>query len=140
MDWVGSTLHTTSEHGVSSITTADAHNSVTSSEIIPTRCNNCVYSSQWLYCYQYSTELTPPADLNGLVLFDKRRNLASAHVPSHFKHSLQQKRDTIHICREEGGVGDKEELCSSLDQISSESDKLFTVEHHSRHSARSDTR
>jgi len=30
MDWVGSTLHTTSEHGVSSITTADSHNSVTS--------------------------------------------------------------------------------------------------------------
>jgi len=27
MDWVASTLHTTSEHGVSSITTADAHTS-----------------------------------------------------------------------------------------------------------------
>jgi hypothetical protein len=27
MDWVGSTLHTTSEHGVSSNTTADAHTS-----------------------------------------------------------------------------------------------------------------
>jgi len=27
MEWVASTLHTTSEHGVSSITTADAHNS-----------------------------------------------------------------------------------------------------------------
>jgi len=25
MEWVASTLHTTSEHGVSSITTADAH-------------------------------------------------------------------------------------------------------------------
>jgi len=30
MEWVASTLHTTSEHGVSSITTADAHNSATS--------------------------------------------------------------------------------------------------------------
>jgi len=25
LEWVASTLHTTSEHGVSSITTADAH-------------------------------------------------------------------------------------------------------------------
>jgi hypothetical protein len=30
MEWVASTLHTTSEHGVSSITTADAHNSAAS--------------------------------------------------------------------------------------------------------------
>jgi len=27
MEWVASTLHTTSEHGVSNITTADAHTS-----------------------------------------------------------------------------------------------------------------
>jgi len=46
MQWVASTLHTTSEHGVSSITTADAAH---------------------LGCQQ-STELTPtPADLNGLI-------------------------------------------------------------------------
>jgi len=31
MEWVASTLHTTSEHGVSSITTADAHTSAASS-------------------------------------------------------------------------------------------------------------
>ena len=61
MEWVSSTLHTTSEHGVSSITTADAHT---------------------------STELTSPADLNGLVHFAERRNLVSARVPSHFKRSL----------------------------------------------------
>jgi len=30
MEWVASTLHTTSERGVSSITTADAHNSAAS--------------------------------------------------------------------------------------------------------------
>ena len=29
------------------------------------------------------------ADLNGLVCFVKRRNVVSAHVPSHFKRSLQ---------------------------------------------------
>ena len=33
MDWVASTLHTTSEHGVSSITTADAHTSAASSQL-----------------------------------------------------------------------------------------------------------
>jgi len=38
MEWVASTLHTASEHGVSSITTADAHTSAD----------------------QYSTELTTP--------------------------------------------------------------------------------
>ena len=33
MEWVASTLHTTSEHGVSSITTADAHASTASSRL-----------------------------------------------------------------------------------------------------------
>ena len=33
MEWVASTLHTTSEHGVSSITTADVHNSAASSRL-----------------------------------------------------------------------------------------------------------
>ena len=33
MEWVASTLHTTSEHGVSSITKADAHNSAASSRL-----------------------------------------------------------------------------------------------------------
>ena len=47
MQWVASTLHTTSEHGVSSITTADAHTSAASSRL------------KW----------RPPADLNGLVRY-----------------------------------------------------------------------
>jgi len=33
MEWVASTLHTTSEHGVSSITTADAHTSTAGSRL-----------------------------------------------------------------------------------------------------------
>jgi len=33
MDWVASTFHTTSEHGVSNITTADAHTSAASSRL-----------------------------------------------------------------------------------------------------------
>ena len=50
MEWVASTLHTTSEHGVSSITTADAHTSAASSR---------------LNCY--------PAVLNRLVHFFEKR-------------------------------------------------------------------
>jgi len=50
MQWVASTLHTTSEHGVSSITTADAHTSAASSRL------------NW----------RPPADLNGLVRFAQK--------------------------------------------------------------------
>jgi len=67
MQWVASTLHTTSEHGVSSITTADAHTSAASSRL----------------------KLHPPrADLNGLVRFAERRNLVSVRVPSRFRRSL----------------------------------------------------
>jgi len=66
MDWVASTLHTTSEYGVSSITTADAHTSAACSRL------------NW----------RPPVDLNGLVRFAERRNLISARVPSHFNSHL----------------------------------------------------
>ena len=52
MEWVASTLHTTLEHGVSSITTADAHTSAASSRL------------NW----------RPTADLNGLVRLAERRN------------------------------------------------------------------
>ena len=68
MEWVASTLHTTSEHGVSSITTADAHTSAASNRL------------NW----------RPAADLNWLVRFAERQNLVSARVPSHFKRSLQR--------------------------------------------------
>ena len=50
---VASTLHTTSEHGVSSITTSDAHTSAAGSPL------------NW----------RPPADLNGLVRLTETRNL-----------------------------------------------------------------
>jgi hypothetical protein len=65
MVWVASTLQTTSEHDVSSITTADAHASAADSR-----------------------RTDAPADLNGLVRFAERGNLVSAPVPSHFKRSL----------------------------------------------------
>jgi hypothetical protein len=67
MEWVASTLHTTSEHGVSSITTSDAH---TSARLPVVDLNDA------------------PAYLNGLVRFPERRNLVSERVPSHFKRSL----------------------------------------------------
>jgi hypothetical protein len=66
MKWVVSTLHTSSELGVSNITTADAHTSAAS--------NRLIYG---------------PANLNRLVHFAERRNLVSARVPSHFKRSLR---------------------------------------------------
>jgi hypothetical protein len=66
MEWVARTLHTTSEHCVSSITTADEHNSAASSRL----------------------KLTPHAGLNGLVPLAERRILVSARVPSHSKRSL----------------------------------------------------
>jgi hypothetical protein len=68
MEWVASTLHTTMEHAVSSITTADAHTPLSSSQM-----NWCP---------------PPPSDLNGFKRFAERQNLVSAHVPSHFKCSL----------------------------------------------------
>ena len=51
MQWVASTLHTTSEHGVSNITTADARTSAASSRL------------NWRPL---------PADLNGLVRFARK--------------------------------------------------------------------
>ena len=80
MEWVASTLHTTSEHDVFTITTADAHTSAASS-----RLNWC------------------PRRFIGLLHFAERRNLVSARVPSHFKRSLQNSnppalkiRDKVH--------------------------------------------
>ena len=67
MEWLASTLHTTSEHGVSIITTADAYNSAASSRLT------------WR-----------PRHLNWLVRFAERRNLVSAYVSSHFKCSLKE--------------------------------------------------
>jgi hypothetical protein len=66
MELVASTLHTTSEHGVSSITTTGTHTSAASSRL------------NW----------RPPADLDWLVHFAERRNLVSTRVPSHFERSL----------------------------------------------------
>jgi len=57
MECLASTLHITSERGISSITTADAHNSAAGLD--------------WT---------DAPADLNGIVRFAERWNLVSARV------------------------------------------------------------
>jgi len=43
---------------------------------------------RWCAHLDWSPEVTPPADLNGLVCFAERRNMVSARVRSHFKRSL----------------------------------------------------
>jgi len=70
MEWVSSSLHTTSEHGVSNITTVDAHTSAAISRL----------------------NFRPSADLNGLVRSAERRNLFTARVPSHFNWPLSKLR------------------------------------------------
>ena len=66
MQWVASTLHTTSQHGVSSTTTADAHTSAASSGL------------NWR-----------PRRFKWTRPFAERRNLVSARVPSRFKRTMQ---------------------------------------------------
>jgi len=65
MEWVATTLHTTSEHGVSSITTADAHTSAASSRL------------NWR-----------PRRFKWTRPFRQKTKSGSARVPSRFKRSL----------------------------------------------------
>ena len=113
MQWVANTLHTTSEHGVSSITTADTHTSAASSRLNwrpPADLNglaNAVgsqYPSHYLgtWCIQHyyrwcahlgwpqSTELTPPppADLNGLGPFRAKDEIWFLRVCHHISTGL----------------------------------------------------
>ena len=88
MQWVASTLHSTSEHAVSSITTADTHSSAASSRLnwrrppadlnglanavgsqypslyLRTRCIQHYYRWYAQLVCQQSTELTPPGRFN----------------------------------------------------------------------------
>jgi hypothetical protein len=71
MHWIASTLHTTSEHDVSSITTADAHTSAA----------------------QQSTELTPRplADLNGLVPLRPKDEIWFLRMCHHISYEFHYK-------------------------------------------------
>ena len=84
MQWVASALHTTSEHGVSSITTAEVYPA-----LLPLMRTPRLPVVDW-------TD-PPPADLNGLVRFAERRNLVSARVSSHFNWPLHQSAIPQHI-------------------------------------------
>ena len=68
MEWVASTVHTTSEHGVPKIPTADAQPPL--------------LVVDWT---------DAPADLKGFVHFTKGWNLVSTCAQSHFKCSLSEK-------------------------------------------------
>ena len=67
IEWVASTLHTTSEHGLYPA-------------LLPLMRTPRLPVVDWTDA--------PRADLNGLVRFAERWNLISARVPSHFKRSL----------------------------------------------------
>jgi len=67
MEWVASALHTISEHGLSSINTADTHISVTSSRLNWRPCR-----FKWTLPFRRKTK-------SGLCVC----------VPSHFKRSIQ---------------------------------------------------
>jgi len=77
MQWVASTLHTTSEHGVSSITTADAAH---------------------LYCQQ-STELTPTGRFKWTRPFRAKDEISFLRVCHHISIVLSPKylKMVIHI-------------------------------------------
>ena len=87
IQWVASTLHTTSEHGVSSITTADAHTSAASSRL------------NWRPC---RFKWTSP--------FCRKTELVSARVPSHFNSPLPREQPLLaaEVTAERGGLGTAE--------------------------------
>ena len=74
MQWVASTLHTTSEHPA----------------LLP------LMRTPRLPAVDRTDA---PADLKGLVYFAERRNLVSAHVPSHFECSLPEMRLRLLLLR-----------------------------------------
>ena len=75
MQWVASTLHTTSEHGVSSITTADAAH----------------------LCCQQSTELTPTGRFRWTRPFRTKDEMLFLRVCHHISTGLYQLLDTYTV-------------------------------------------
>jgi hypothetical protein len=68
MEWLASTLHTTSEHGVTSVTTADAHTSAASSRLnwcprwIKWNCPFCRKTKSGFCAYAITFQLAFTAD------------------------------------------------------------------------------
>ena len=75
MEWVASTLHTSSEHGVSSITTADAHTSAASSRL---NWRSCRF--KWIHPFRRKTKSVFCAcaitfQLACTTVYSKKRNV-----------------------------------------------------------------
>ena len=89
MEWVASTLHTTSEHGVSSSTTPDAHTSVASSRLnwlpMPIEMDSSISPKDELWfrrvCYDISTSLT-------VVLLQEINNIKNGETQPFKKFSI----------------------------------------------------
>ena len=95
MQWVASTLHTTSEHGVSSITTADEHTSAASNRL------------NWRH---------PPADLNGHVRF--ARKTKSGFCACDITFQLASTAGCRKFCSQQNGyckrIFGEVQICSTL--------------------------
>ena len=71
MKWVASTLHTTSEHGVYSINTADAHTSAASSRL---NCHPCWFKLTHPFCWKTKSGFCAYA-----ITFQMQSNMYSVH-------------------------------------------------------------
>ena len=95
MVWVASTLHTTSEHGVSSITTTDAHTSAASNRLnLHPRRFKCTRpfrrkTKTGFYACAITFQLAPTT----LKLKDtaQRKITSVSHVPSSETHRVERK-------------------------------------------------
>ena len=108
MEWVASTLHTTSEHGVSSITTADAHTSAASSRLNwrPRRFKwsppfrRKTKSGFWACAITFQTHYTTGCE--GLLVYDLETSTMRPPTPdmgcwATEKHTVFLKRKTFVI-------------------------------------------
>ena len=72
MEWVASTLHTTPEHGVSSITTADAYTSLIKSKLLKRNAKMKIYKTIIRPVVTYSSETLTAKDENNLRIFESQ--------------------------------------------------------------------
>ena len=93
MEWVASTLHTTSEHGISSITTADAHTSAASSWL-----NWSPRQFKWTGPFQRKTKSGFCVCAITFQLASTLLSLHSLHFLTNLFLSYFQQHSTRHSC------------------------------------------
>jgi hypothetical protein len=98
MEWVASTLHTTPELGVSSITTADTHTSAASSRL------------NWRPCrFKWTRTFRRKTKSGGLHVYNHISNAVYHHPSSRAQTSVSTASGIFHnviaICRYRGRVG-----------------------------------